>query len=129
MDLIYKGLHRSEFARLELCDRETEDFPTISSNMTNEELRAVFGERGIVVAPQNDVDVDIEVYEGSQTPSETTFVKSGQITIGNRGIAIGNAPDYDEVPWPAGTTQVSVYMDNVLFGWARKVVFTLEHQD
>jgi hypothetical protein len=125
MRLIYEGIHWSEFARLEFCDKETADLPPIPTTVTAE---VVFGERGVVAAPQNDVDVKVEVYEGSTVPSETSFVKSGQIMLGKQGLMVGNAPDSDEIPWPAGTTQISVYMDNPLFGWARKVVFVLEHQ-
>jgi hypothetical protein len=128
MSLIYKGIHLSEFARLEFCDKESGALPAITSNMTNDELRAVFGECGVVVAPRNDTNVEIEIYENLPVLSETTFVDSGQIMVGNQGLVVGSAPDYDEIAWPAGATKVSVYMDDARFGWAGKVVFVLERQ-
>lgn len=100
-----------QYAQIALFD--VEDRSSYPQWETGEES-FVLGEKGIVVATQNDTRVKAIIYCGKEK-ANGCCIGSGTIQVGNQGLYIGNVVtnDLQEVEWPMGKAKIEIYVNQL----------------
>ncbi len=126
MRKIFEGEFFTLYSQVALFDAEDHDsYPQWETGEEN----SVFGPKGVVVATQGDIKVDVAVYNGLGNPGGS-LCSSGEILVGEKGLIVGNevAADTVKLNWPSGKTTVTVYVDKLF--QAKHVSFLLKtHED
>ncbi len=123
MQQILEGKFFALYSQIALIDAEDPDaYPEWKTGEEN----AVLGPKGVVIATQGDIKVDVIVYRGLGNPGGT-LCSSGKILVGGQGLIVGNevAADTARLEWPSGKTAIMVYVDKLL--QANHVSFCLEY--
>jgi len=115
---LFDGRVMAAYAQVGIADAEDPDsYPQWDQQTA---LGAfVTGERGIAVSAALDADVDVRVlgsWKGDDLKEgeivEEHLLTSVQITVGNRGVWVGNVTmDFARLWWPPGPTRVTVYVN------------------
>ncbi len=119
---VYRGRARALYGQIELFDAED---TTSSVQWSSGRESLVFGPKGVAVAAAIDQLIDILVVQDATSP-KGVFYGSGEISIGNQGLLIGNfvASTIEKVAWPPGKTKVDIYGDGPVDS-ARQIIFVL----
>ena len=130
MELLHTSECQTEYSRVELYDKEKRTPPQTPMDLSDDELRVFFDAYGVVASCQADTRVIVKVYEGKGLPSESPIflIKEGMISVGEEGIFVGDSISAESLhilSWPAGTTNVQVYLDTKIPWSAKTVVFVL----
>jgi hypothetical protein len=110
-DTLYTGSVYALHAQVALFDAEGEDsYPEWETGTED----AVLGPRGIAVATAGDTEIEVVVCSDKKNLSGILCI-SGEISVGNQGLIVGNvvAANLAQIPWPPGKTSVDVYTNGV----------------
>ncbi|MCU0350684.1 MAG: hypothetical protein MUF43_07630 [Flavobacterium sp.] len=84
------------------------------------------GDSGVVVITQ-DNEAEVEVGKGTIAENGYKHIATEEITVGEKGLTVGNVlmADTTDIPYPAGKVKVDIYVDSDQVRTAKKVVFAL----
>ena len=114
-----------QYSQLAILDAE--DKSSYPQWETGEEL-IVFGEKGIIVATENDTKVNT-IVSSNFPKTNGNLLGSGIIQVGRKGMLVGNVVtnDLHSIECLSGKTRITIYVDNP--GKAQIVEFVIQPED
>lgn len=110
MQEIHRASYTPIYAQVELVDREAAEPYSAEHWVEADAPDGFLGPRGLVVTTMNDIDVEVVVFQGPGQP-EGRLCLCGSIQVGQSGLGLGTISQQDAIPWPAGWTAVSVFVN------------------